>query len=154
MNTLIHLVADGLIIPTVLIGAWALWHYVPRGERFAKYSYALMAGLTSLLFAKLLSVLYQPNSERPFEALGQKAGALYLDNPGFPSDHALFVTAITVAVFALTGRRKISLVLAVLTLLICVGRVLALVHTPADVIGGVIAGLVGGLWYLHRFDKK
>lgn len=154
MNTLIRIIADGLIIPTVLIGVWVLWRYVPQSEKFRKYSYALMAGLTSLLVAKLLSILYQPASERPFELLGQKAGALYLDNPGFPSDHALFVTVIAVAVWALTGKKKISIVLAGLVLLICVGRVLALVHTPVDVVGGVVAGLVGGIWYISMFDKK
>jgi membrane-associated phospholipid phosphatase len=30
-----------------------------------------------------------------------------------------------------------------------VGRVLALVHTPIDVIGGVLIALVGALWYLN-----
>jgi undecaprenyl-diphosphatase len=60
---------------------------------------------------------------------------------------------IVLAVFALTGRKKLSLVLAALALLVCIGRVLALVHTPADVIGGIAAGLIGGLWYLAR-DKR
>lgn len=154
MQSLVQLIADGLIIPTALIGAWALWQYVPRREKFTKYSYALMAGVTSLLFAKLISILYQPSSERPFELLGQQAGALYFDNPGFPSDHALFVTVIALAVWALTRKRKISLLLAIMVLLICVGRVLALVHTPVDVIGGIAAGLIGGLWYVSAFDKK
>lgn len=73
---------------------------------------------------------------------------MYIDNPGFPSDHALFVTVIVLAVFVLTGRKKFALVLAILALLVCVGRVVALVHTPLDVIGGIFAGLVGGLWYV------
>jgi len=154
MQTFIRLIADGLIIPIVLAGAWALWAYVPKTEKYTKYSYALMAGLTSLLVAKLLSILYQPNTERPFELLGQKAGALYLDNPGFPSDHALFVTVIVLAVWALTRKKKLSLLLAALALLVCVGRVLALVHTPIDVAAGVAAGLIGSLWYIRAFDKK
>lgn len=154
MGSIIHLIADGLIIPVVLIGGWALWCYVPKSQRVNRYKYALMAGLTSLLVAKFIGILYQPSSERPFELLGQKAGALYFDNPGFPSDHALFVTVIVLAVWALTRRKKLSIILAVLALLICVGRVLALVHTPLDVIGGIAAGLVGGLWYIRAFDKK
>lgn len=150
---MLELIADGLIVPVALIGAYALWLYVPKGKKLQAYSYALMAGMTSLLFAKLISIVYQPNAQRPFELLHQKAGALYFDNPGFPSDHALFVTVIVLAVFALTGRKKLSLVLAALALLVCIGRVLALVHTPADVIGGIAAGLIGGLWYLAR-DKR
>lgn len=150
---MLELIADGLIVPIALVGAYALWAYVPKGKKLQAYSYALMAGLTSLLVAKLMSIVYQPNAQRPFELLHQKAGALYFDNPGFPSDHALFVTVIVLAVFALTGRKKLSLVLAVLALLVCVGRVLALVHTPIDVIGGIVAGLIGALWYLNRSKR-
>lgn len=150
---MIQLIADGLIIPIVLIGGFSLWFFVSR-PKVEAYKYMVLAGLTSLLCAKLLSVLYQPGSERPFQALGREAGALYLDNPGFPSDHALFVTVIVVAVWALTKRRKLAIVLALLALLVCVGRVLALVHTPADVIGGIACGLIGGLWYLNMHKHK
>jgi membrane-associated phospholipid phosphatase len=38
----------------------------------------------------------------------------------------------------------------VLTLMVCLGRVLALVHTPLDVIGGIVVASVGALWYLQR----
>lgn len=154
MNSLVHLIADGLIVPVVVVGGWALWRYVPKHERLYTYKYILMAGLTSLLVGKLIGILYQPSSERPFELLGQKAGALYFDNPGFPSDHALFVTAIVLAVWAVTRRKNLSIILGLLALLICIGRVLALVHTPLDVIGGILAGLFGGLWYIGAFDKK
>jgi len=150
---MIQLIADGLIIPIVVAGAIALILWTPR-PKIEAYKYAVLAGLTSLLVAKLLSILYQPAAERPFELLGEKAKALYLDNPGFPSDHALFVTVIVLAVFALTDRKKLSLVLAIAALAVCIGRVVALVHTPLDVIGGIAAGLIGGLWYLARPKQK
>jgi membrane-associated phospholipid phosphatase len=108
-----------------------------------------MAGLTAYLIAKLAAVIYQPSVERPFELLGAEAGALFLNNPGFPSDHALFVTAITCAVWFETRNKLVTVVLASLVIVICVGRVLALVHTPIDVIFGVIIGLIGSLWYLE-----
>lgn len=145
---MIQLIADGLIIPIVLIGGIALWLGTPK-PRLVSYVYGLMAGLTSLLVAKLLSIFHE-SSRRPFELTGQQPGALYIDNPGFPSDHALLVTVICLAVFALTGQRKVALFLAVLALLVCIGRVVALVHTPLDVIGGIAAGLIGGIWYLSR----
>jgi len=34
-----------------------------------------------------------------------------------------------------------------------IARVLALVHTPLDVIGGLVFGLVGAVWY-RKLDKK
>lgn len=150
---MIQLIADGLIVPIAIVGGLAIWFWTPK-PRLEAYKYALMAGLTSLLVAKLMSLVYHPAIERPFQLLGQEAGALYIDNPGFPSDHALFVTVIVLAVYALTGRKKIAYILAALALLVGVGRVLALVHTPFDVVGGVFAGLVGGLWYLGLSEKK
>jgi membrane-associated phospholipid phosphatase len=156
IHVLIRLIADGGVVLVVLIGAWALIFKIPnkgRG-RFEAYTRILMAGLTSYLIAKFIASIYQPNFERPFEVLGVQPGALYLNNPGFPSDHALFVTAITAAVWFETKLRKTTLLLVVLTVLICVGRVLALVHTPLDVIGGVVIGLVGAVWYVNKARSK
>ncbi len=142
--------ADGLIIAVALIGAWALLFRLKDPIRMRAYARLLMAGLTAYFLAKCVAVLYQPELERPFQQLGQEAGASYLDNPGFPSDHVLFATAITLAVWSESRSSRIAIILAILTALVAVGRVLALVHTPLDVLGGVIIGLVGGIWYLQK----
>ena len=149
MDVIIKLIADVAVIPVVLIGAFVLLFKVPKGKRYEAYCRILMAGLTAYLIAKFAAELYQPSIERPFQLLGVDPGALYLNNPGFPSDHALFVTAITAAVWFETRMKKVSLVLLTLTILVCVGRVLALVHTPIDVILGVIIALIGALWYIE-----
>lgn len=146
---LIRIIADGAVVPIVLIGAYALVFKVPKGKRLQAYVRVLMAGLTAYLLAKMISVVYQPSGERPFELLSTVAGASFLNNPGFPSDHVLFVAAITCAVWFETKQKAITIILAGLTVAVCVGRVLALVHTPADVIGGVVIALVGALWYLN-----
>jgi len=143
-----------LIVRIILIGAYMLVFKIPRGHRYEAYCRILMAGLTAYLIAKLASVIYQPSLERPFELLGVQAGALFLNNPGFPSDHALFVTAITCAVWFETRKKVVSMILAALVTVVCVGRVLALVHTPTDVIFGVIIGLIGALWYLNEYDFR
>lgn len=153
-DVIIRLFADAAVIPVVLIGAWALVFRVPRGARFEAYARILMAGLTSYMLAKFIGTVYQPATLRPFELMGVDPGALYLNNPGFPSDHALFVTAITLAVWYETRMKKLSLVLAGLVVLICIGRVWALVHTPLDVIGGVIIALAGALWYSNVPRKQ
>lgn len=147
-ETIVRIIADGAVIPVILIGAYMLVFKIPKGRRFESYSRVLLAGLTAYLVAKLAASIYQPSTERPFELLGAQAGASFLNNPGFPSDHTLFVTAIACAVWFETKSKLISFILAGLVVLICVGRVLALVHTPADVIFGVVFGLVGALWYL------
>ena len=144
---IIRLIADYSVIAVVLIGAWAILFKVKKGGRFEAYSRILMAGLTAYLIAKFVATIYQPSELRPFELLGVDPGASYLDNPGFPSDHALFVTAILCAVWFETRLKKATLVLAALVVIVCVGRVLALVHTPFDVIAGVGIALLGALWY-------
>ena len=151
---LIRIMADGAVIPIVLIGAYALVFKIPKGYRLESYKRILMAGLTAYLVAKLISVVYQPSSERPFEEVGVAAGASCLNNPGFPSDHALFVTAITCAVWFETKQKLLSILLVGLVIIVCVGRVLALVHTPADVIGGVIVACIGALWYINDRPLK
>ena len=150
----IRLIADAAVLPVILIAAGALVFKIPKGGRFAAYSRILMAGLTAYMLAKFIGAVYQPATERPFEILGVNPGAFYLNNPGFPSDHALFVTAIACAVWFETRLKKTSLVLASLVIIICIGRVVALVHTPLDVIGGVAIALVGALWYSNVPRKQ
>lgn len=147
---LVRLIADYSVIVVVLVGAWALLFKIPKGQRFQAYSRILMAGLTAYLLAKFVATIYQPSDLRPFELLGVNPGASYLDNPGFPSDHALFVTAIVCAVWFETRMKKVSLFLAALVVVVCVGRVVALVHTPFDVVAGVGIALVGALWYSNK----
>ena len=113
-----------------------------------------MAGLTAYLLAKLIGSVFQPESLRPFQQMGVDAGALYLNNPGFPSDHMLFATAITLAVWFETRNKQLTITLVILTALVGIGRVLALVHTPLDVLGGFAIACVGGLWYLQRDQQK
>lgn len=153
-QTIIKLLADGAILPIVLIAGYALLFLIPKSERFEAYARILMAGLTAYLLAKLLSSVYQPSGERPFQILGVAPGASYLNNPGFPSDHALFTAFLTLAVWFETRRKKLSVILAILTVAVCVGRVLALVHTPLDVTGGVVVACVGALWYLQKDEIK
>lgn len=59
----------------------------------------------------------------------------------------LLAVVIVCAVYYLTPFRKLAVVLAVLSLLMGLARVLALVHTPIDIFGGIIAGLSGIIWY-------
>lgn len=154
MHTIIRLIADGLLLPIVLIGIYALVRKIPTRGRYSAYCRVLLAGLTALLLARFMAVLYQPASERPFEILGVAPGAAYMPNPGFPSDHALFSASIAYAVWFETRSKLWTWILVVLVALVCVGRVLALVHTPLDILGGLAAATVGAGWYLTRTPDR
>lgn len=154
MDIFIQLIADGTLLPIALLGIYALVFKVPAKGRYAAYCRILMAGLTAFVFAKLLAAVYQPEGLRPFQEMGVEPGAAFLPNPGFPSDHALFATAILLAVWFETKHKVISMILAALVVLVCVGRVVALVHTPLDVIGGILVACVGALWYYTAPQTK
>ena len=147
MAWLVKIIADWLLIPLVLLALYELFFKVESKRRYEIYSRVLMAGLTSYVVAKILGLIYQPEQLRPFELLGVNPGAAYLNNPGFPSDHALFTMFLALAVWYGTRNRRLGITLVVLAAIISVGRVAALVHTPLDVAGGVIIACVGSLWY-------
>lgn len=154
-EVVIQIIADGAVIPVVLVGTWALLFCLPKGaNRLEVYSRVLMAGLTAYLFAKLIGSIYQPQVMRPFELLGIDPGASYLNNPGFPSDHVLFCMTITLAAWYETRMKWLGWTLFGLTLAVGVGRILALVHTPLDVIGGLAIACAGIPWYLQREGKS
>lgn len=146
----IKLIADGTVFVIAAIAIAALLIAVPRGHRYQAYCRILMAGLTAYLVAKLIGSVYQPAAERPFELLGVDAGAAFLNNPGFPSDHALFAMALSLAVWFETNLKKLGLMLFGLTIVMSIGRVVALVHTPLDVIGGMVIACSGIVWYQWR----
>lgn len=139
-DIIIRIMADGLVVPVVLVAAWAMLR-LPQKERFDRIARGIVAGLVALLSAKLLSLLYQ-DGERPFMILGVDPKAAYLNNPGFPSDHVLFVFAITFVVWASTKSKPLALSLLIMSVMVAAGRVLALVHTPIDVLGGFVAALI------------
>ena len=148
LQWIVKLIADGLVVPIALIGVYALLKLVPNDKKYQVYARVLMAGLTAYVAAKIIGVIYQPDQMRPFEVLGVAAGASFLNNPGFPSDHALFTMAITLAVWFGAKDRRLAVICLVMTILVCVGRVIALVHTPLDVIGGLLIACVGIVWYI------
>lgn len=72
------------------------------------------------------------------------------DSFGFPSGHA-FGTAMAATIISFIYRRKSVLILVwVVALLIAVARVIVGVHSPIDVIGGMIMGMVSG-WIIWKF---
>lgn len=141
LDIIIRIMADVLVVPIVLIAAWALLTKVSKAARYERVARGVVAGLIALFFAKILSLTYQ-EGERPFVELGVQAKAAYLNNPGFPSDHVLFVFSITLVVWAATKDKKIGLTLLTLSALVAMGRVLALVHTPLDVLGGIACAVL------------
>lgn len=154
MDIITRLVADGLVIVIAIIALYALIARVPDGERYDRYTRIFMSGITAYLLAKFAGGLWQPEQLRPFEKLGVDPGAAYLNNPGFPSDHALLAVFLTLAVWFGTRNRVLTIIMLVLTIAMCVGRVVALVHTPLDIVGSWVIAGVAAVWYLSYAKKR
>lgn len=155
MDILIRIIADGLVPIVAIVGAYTLLFQLPKNSKRSQvYARVVMAGLTSLLVAKIVASFYQPDAARPFVELGVAAKAAYLDNAGFPSDHVLFTMAIALAVWFETKKKNVAILLFVLVALVAMGRIFALVHTPLDVLGGLIFACFGALWYFTKSTEK
>ena len=152
----VSLIADWLVFVVVAIAGFSLLFLVPNKSKFSVYVRILVAGLMAYFTAKVMAMLYQPTDMRPFEVMGVDPLASYLPNPGFPSDHTVFVWAIMFAVWFAVKSWKLRLLMLALALSVSFGRVIALVHAPIDVYGGVLAAVVGALVYLpeSRCFKK
>lgn len=153
MDIVIRLLADGLVVVIFLVAAYILLTKTRSKNKYDTYTHIFMAGITSYVLAKLIGSIWQPEQLRPFEQLGLNPGAAYLNNPGFPSDHALLAFFLVFAVWYATRDRRLTLFLTGLTLLMCLGRVLALVHTPLDIIGSFVIAAIGALWYTTYVKK-
>lgn len=62
---------------------------------------------------------------------------------GFPSDHALLTFFLAFALYAWS--RRLALVLFVNALLVSWARVAAHIHSPLDILGGLVIGLVSAV---------
>ena len=160
-HVIVEFLADWLMLPIVGVAFYALFWKVPAAHRYDRYTRVFMSGVTSYILAKFIGSAWRPEQLRPFEKLGVSPGAAYLNNPGFPSDHALLGFFLTLAVWYCTRSRKLTITMAVLTVAMCVGRVLALVHTPLDIAGALVISAVATLWYkdyvkvrLHKLIGK
>lgn len=153
MDILIRLAADGLIIVVFLIAVFTFAFRIPRNQWWNWGWRIVLGGITAYLAAKLIGHYFQPETLRPFEQRNVDPKAAYLPNPGFPSDHMLFATFLTLAVWFSTRRKKIFFALAAMTVVMGVARVLALVHTPLDIIGGLLIGSLSAIWYRRKPEK-
>lgn len=144
---MIQFLADWLLIGMVIGSVLLLILGIPKGQRLDHYKILLIVGLTAIFIARIMSLI-PVNETRPFIEQGIEAGATYMDNPGFPSDHTLLAFTLAFAVIFLTKFRKIGYLLFVLAIFVGIGRVLALVHSPLDVVGGLGAAGLAAVIYI------
>lgn len=123
----------------VIMGCLYAWKKTDRSLQ-VQFIIAFMFGsVIAYLIAAIASKLfYDP---RPFVVMHVKPLIAHAADNGFPSDHALLTMTLTALTFFYN--RRLAIVMAILTFFVGVGRVLAHIHSPIDILAGWIIGAAG-----------
>lgn len=100
--------------------------------------------LAYALSEAIKAIFYLP---RPFVAEGFIPLFPHEADGSFPSSHAVILSALGGSIFF--GERKVGIALVVLAAIVGTARVLAGIHYPLDIIGGIVLGL--GVAFLVKF---
>ncbi|MDR1197273.1 MAG: phosphatase PAP2 family protein [Candidatus Nomurabacteria bacterium] len=157
MNNVIIFLADYLIWVVVALAVALVALEIWKTKDWRKLGFIVLAGFTALLLSMVFHLLPVESYLRPYQIMQvQPLIEPNADTP-FPSDHVLLAFAAAFAVFFMTRYKKLGTLILVLAFLVLFGRLLAFVHSPLDVIGGIVCAAVGAaIWYYiyHRENLK
>ena len=145
-----YFAAEYLILVMFLGLIWLWYRPAPESKHMSNRK-AVVLALLGVVFAIALKTVIAMFilRARPFVSHPEiLALPLNLDQPSFPSAHALIAATVCVSVW-LSGMRRLGWILAAVTLLVMFGRVATGVHYPTDVLGGALLGIFLG-WLMHR----
>lgn len=135
-----------IVIPILLIIMFFLSETNKNRKRI--FIYALIAGIISLWIAFICGQIY--SNPRPFVVLGVEPLIPHSPVNGFPSNHVLLSATISAVLFLFS--KKLSLVSWIVTILVGLGRVLALVHHSLDVVASVVISIFS-VWITTKIVK-
>lgn len=148
MDNLIIFCAKYLIFILVLV-VFLIWLKAAAKIRWQFAAAVVLAGVTAFALSKIIGALYY--HPRPFMVQNIQPLISHGYDNGFPSDHTLLAMTLSTVVYYY--RRRLAAGLFGLTLLVGIGRVLAHVHSPLDILGGLILGAFAG-WAGYQLAKK
>ena len=155
MNQIIIFVAQYFFILVILL-LIVSWYYVSKPKRLEYIVTVIVAGIIAFVLSRIASKLYY--DPRPFVVEHVKPLFPHLKDNGFPSDHALLTGTLTAVAYIYN--KKFASYMLVITILIGTARVLAKVHSPLDITGGWLMGVIGAylgyklsVWLIHKYYK-
>jgi len=151
VHTLVVYYAAEVLIFFFGVALYALWvHPQPASEKHGNKKAVIMAVMTvTVALAAKTLISFVVDRHRPFVAHPELLSLpLRVDTVSFPSGHALLAFAIATSLI-LSGVKKLGWTLAVLAVIVALGRVFAGVHYPTDVIGGALIGIASA-FVMHR----
>jgi undecaprenyl-diphosphatase len=152
MDNLIIFCAKYLFVAVVGIYILAIIQASPKHRKALVLAFVI-AGIIAVVLDKLAGKLYY--DPRPFVTHHLKPLISHSADNGFPSEHTVFTMTISAAL--IYYRRRLGMVAFGLALLVGIGRVAAHVHSPIDIIGGILIGIAagsGGYFLAERILKR
>lgn len=147
-NDIIIFLAKYLVFIIALAGL-GYWARLNKNKKIQLALRVVAGVIAALILAKIAGKLYY--HPRPFVVNHLKPLVSHSNDNGFPSEHTTVAMVLSTVLYFY--RRRLGAALFVLTLLVGLGRIWAHVHSPLDILGGLIIGLAGGLvgYYLVEY---
>lgn len=148
MNNLTIFLAKYLIFIIGLL-VIVIWLTLKKDKKIEFALAVIMAAVVALISAKIISKLYY--HPRPFVTANVKPLFPHANDSGFPSEHTTGAAALATVVYFY--KKQFAAGLFILAIIVGIARVAAHVHSPLDIIGGLVLGLVSG-WLGYWLAKK
>jgi undecaprenyl-diphosphatase len=139
MDPLIVFGAKYLFLAVLLVWLVA-WFQANRKLKIEIIVASVVAGIIAAILDKLASKLYY--DPRPFATHNLKPLVNHVADNGFPSEHTLF--SITLATVIFFYRPRLGMLAFAVAIIVGISRVAAHVHSPIDIIGGIVFGAAAG----------
>jgi undecaprenyl-diphosphatase len=137
MDSVIIFCAKYLFVVVVLLYLWAIYQASQR-DRKALVIAVVIAGITAVILDKIGGkVYYDP---RPFVSQHITPLIRHSADNGFPSEHTTF--SMTIAILLLYYRRRLGALAVIIAYIVGVARIAARVHSPVDIVGGIVIGII------------
>jgi undecaprenyl-diphosphatase len=137
MDSIIIFCAKYLFAAVVLMYLLALFQASRKHQKALVVS-LIISGIIALILDKLGGQLYY--DPRPFVSQHITPLIQHSADNGFPSEHTVF--SMTVALLLAYYRRRLGALAVLIALAVGIARIAAHVHSPIDIIGGIIIAAI------------
>lgn len=137
MDSVIIFCAKYLFVVVVLLYVRAFYQ-ASKTDRKALVVALVIAGIIAVILDKAGGKLYY--DPRPFVSNNITPLIKHAPDNGFPSEHTTF--SMTIAILLTFYRRRLGILAIIIAYIVGTARIAAHVHSPNDIIGGIVIGLV------------
>jgi undecaprenyl-diphosphatase len=121
-----------------------------RGRQIRMAMYGILLGFLTFALSRLVAPFYY--DPRPFVVGHFTPLIAHAVDNGFPSDHVLLMSAVTLAL--IPYNKRLAWLLGVLTVLIGTARVLAGVHHVVDIVGAMAIAIISAVFVFYVVMPK